>query len=221
MRIALLLCGQLLAVSSLWAQEGDPPGDPLTNEGVDRAAALIESVFIDRYVPYAVVDGGDWGSYMMAQLGVYPIPGDLLFRVTVDTSHMEMFGRIADLPIETRQVLAPMLAFFDPETMVRARIELRRLGPEVIDFRLASVSINGVDFPEGSLARFMTQIGAQYPVLTKTGRNLLVKVPRDAEVTLEDGGVRIEIVDGGRQMDPRGLNVSSYSLPTPTTHDRR
>lgn len=194
MRPPFALYAALLA-SPLAAQDSLPRGDPITNDGIERASIQVDAVFIDRLVPETVVQGGAWGSYLMARLGVVPIPDDLRFRIAVDTSHLEMFGTIADLPLETRQVLAPILGFFPPETMVVARIEMRRLGEEVVDFRLAAVNINGVDFPEGALARVLTQIGTQYPVLTKTGRNLLVRIPKDGDIKFEEGGVRLRIVE--------------------------
>jgi len=119
-----------------------------------------------------------------------------LGRVTLNPiAHMELFGTIADLPLETRHVLAPILGFFSPETSLIARIEMRRLNAEVVDLRLVSLWINGRQFPETALALFLAQVGKQYPALTETGRNLRLRVPRTGLVELEAGGVRLRMVD--------------------------
>ncbi len=193
MRITAICLALLPAVSNLAAQENGPAGDPITNAGVVRATLLFDSVFVDREVDDGYVDGGAWGSYLLDRMGVFPIPDDLLFRVSVDANHIEMFGTIADLPLATRHALAPILGFFSPETTLIARITLNRRNAVTVDFRLSALAINGREFPEAALATFLAQIGKKYPTLTHTGRDLLLTVPREGVVELEDGRVRLRM----------------------------
>lgn len=196
MRLFPTLVGSLLVASVASAQNGPPPsGLPLTTDGIRLASMQWDSVFASQLTAETFVDGGAWGSYVMGEMGVIPIPDDLRFRVSVAPTHMELFGTIADLPLETRQVLAPILGFFSPETTLIARIEMRRLNAQVIDLRLVSLAINGREFPETALAIFLAQIGKQYPALTETGRNLRLEVPRTGLVELEAGGVRLRMVN--------------------------
>ncbi len=195
MRLTTTLIGSLLVVSVAAAQEPTPHGYSLSTDGIREAAMQWDSVFVSRQTAETFIDGGAWGSYVMAEMGVVPIPDDLRFRVSVSPTHMELFGTIADLPLETRHVLAPILGFFSPETSLIARIEMRRLNAEVVDLRLVSLWINGRQFPETALALFLAQVGKQDPALTETGRNLRLQVPRTGLVELEAGGVRLRMVD--------------------------
>jgi hypothetical protein len=193
---ALLLAAALLGaapVTVAWPAVAQSPAtvaDSLTTAGVDRASALINAVFVDRTETEAVISGGDMGSYIMARLGVYPIPVDLKFRVTVDTQMVVLFGTIADLPLVARAALSPLLGMFPVSTRVDGEIVLRRAGPEVWQFHLATVRVNGVPLPEGLVARVMTQLGATYPALSRTGRDLYLRVPPDGELTLMMNAVR-------------------------------
>ena len=201
MRFHLFSAVAIVVVSPVGPlQTQEPDGELLSNDGIERASVLVDSVFVDRHLSEAFVSGGDFGSYLLARLGVIPIPDDLRFRVAVDTSAIELYGRIEDLPALTRQILGPLLGIFPPQTMVTGRIQLRRVGEEVVDFRLAEMYVNDNQIPEGVLARFLTQVGSQYPVLSKTGRNLYVRIPRDGEISLEPGGVRVWI----REVPPSG-----------------
>jgi hypothetical protein len=49
--------------------------------------------------------------------------------------------------------------------------------------------------PEALLSPIMSQVGARYPALTETGRDLLVSIPQDGTMRLERGGVRVAISD--------------------------
>ncbi len=166
-------------------------GDALSNPGVARASALVDSVFIDRALAEALVSGGDFGSYLMARLGVDPIPPDLKFRVVVDTERIVMHGRIADLPAEALAALGPLLGMFPLGTRVSGDIELARVGPEMIRFRLAAVRVGGVPLPEPLVHAVMLEIGRQYPALSHTGRDLYVRIPPGAGVELVIGCVRV------------------------------
>jgi hypothetical protein len=168
--------------------------DQLSNAGVARASAKVDSVFIDRWIAETVIDGGDFGSYLMARLGVIPIPPDLKLRVSVDSQKILIHGRVADLPEEARQTLGPLFGMVPPHTPIAGEVELSRVTEEVIRFRLAVVRVNGIPLPEGLVAAVMYEVGRQYPVLGKSGRDLYVRIPSDGEVSLVPGGVRLRIL---------------------------
>ncbi len=176
-----------------------PTGDQLTNAGVMRASAKVDSVFIDRFIPEAIVDGGDFGSYLMARLGVIPIPDDLKLRVTVDTQKILIHGRVADVPELVRQALGPLIGMVPLQTPIAGEVELSRINQEVIRFRLTAVRVNGIPLPEGLVAAVMYEVGRQYPVLGQSGRDLYVRIPPDGEVTLVPGGVRLRILSAGER----------------------
>src|SRR5512147_1592600 len=98
----LILC--LAATGPATAQTDSAAAPrPIESAGVFRASALVDSVFVDRQLPRATVDGGDFTAYLMARLGVRDLPAQLGFTVTVDTSFIRIGGRIGDLPGEARQ----------------------------------------------------------------------------------------------------------------------
>ena len=165
--------------------------DSIRPEGIFRASRVVDSVFVDRTLPHGYVFGGDWGAYLMARLGAVQIPEDLKIAVAADTQRIVLHTRVGDLPLIARQALGPLLAFLGPETLLEGEITLDKLGPEVVRFRLAAVRINGVGVPERFLQEVMNGVGRQYPKLTKTGRDLLIQIPRDAEVLLAPGGVQL------------------------------
>ena len=185
----LAVAAPVIVVGTAGAQE--PVGDALTNDGVLRASAKVDSVFVDRHVQEAVVAPGDFASYLMARLGVIPIPEDLRFRVLVDSQRIRLNGRIQDLPREARVELGPLLAVFPPETMVNAFVLLTSAGPRAIRFRLHSVTVNGFPVPEIALQTVLYDVGKRYPELTKTGRDLYVEIPSTAQVILSNGSVRL------------------------------
>lgn len=189
MRTLAVLGTLSLVAGPLLGQE--PAGDPLTNQGVVRASAAVDSVFIDRTLSHAPVAGGDFASYLMARLGIRPIPPDLRLRVTVDTTLILFHGRIEDLPGEARRALGPLLGFFGPETPVAAQVQLESAGPRAVRFRLANVIINGITIPERLLQIVMAQVGDQYPALTATGRDLFVEIPPTSQILLAHGTVRL------------------------------
>lgn len=169
-------------------------GEPFTSSGVVRASAAVDSVFIDRLTQDVVIAGGDFGSYLMARLGVVPIPSDLRLQVTVDPRRILIHGRIADLPQEAVSTLGPLLGIFPAEMPLAADITLDRVAREVVRFRLAEVRVRGMPLPETLLASVMLSVGHQYPALGTTGRDLFVEIPPDGNVELVTGGVRLTTV---------------------------
>lgn len=172
------------------AQE-DAEGGALTTAGIYRASARVDSVFIDRLVPETSVAPGDFGAYLLARVGVIPIPPDLRLTVRVDSTRITLHGTIGDLPLEARRELGPILAMFPPSTSLLGVIDLDKVAREVVRFRLAGIRVNGVPIPEGVVGAVMLDVGRRYPVLGRSGRDLFVEIPMDAEVVLAPGVVRL------------------------------
>lgn len=177
------------------------PGDPLSNAGVQRAAARLDSVFVSRTKPRTMIRGGDFGSYLIARLGVVPIPPDLTLRVVVERDQMALTGRMRDLPVRTRDALGPMFAMLPLDTPVAAEIEVNRVERERLRFRLATVRVNNVPVPDAILDPLMSRIARQYGAPSETGRDLTVQIPPDGNVELFTGWVRVSrstVGDRGR-----------------------
>lgn len=168
-----------------------PAGEAITNEGVVRASAVVDSVLLDGLARERIVGAGDFASYLMARLGVVPIPADLRFRVVPDTTVLRLTGRVADLPPEAVREIGPFVAFLDPETRLDALVTLSRENPRAYRFRLAEVLIGGARVPDDILQMVMSDVGRRYPALSRTGRDLFVEVPAGASITLVPGGVRL------------------------------
>jgi hypothetical protein len=195
-RLGLLVgcLASLAAALPVGAQSsGDPlpSGEPITNEGVLRASAVVDSVLLDGQADERVVSAGDFASYLMARLGVVPIPADLRFRVVPDTAVLRLTGRVADLPPEAVREIGPFVAFLDPETRLDALVALSRENPRAYRFRLTEVLIGGTRVPDDILQMVMSDVGRRYPALSRTGRDLFVEVPAGATIVLVPGGVRL------------------------------
>lgn len=157
--------------------------------GVLRASALVDSVYVDRRLPRATVDGGDFTAYLMARLGVRQLPPDFGYRVRIDTTGIRIAGRIADLPAEARRALAQLVMVLPQDTRLEAQVELLPAGREAVRFHLRGATVQGIPVPEALLAPIMAGIGRQYPALTPSGRDLYVQVPDGASMALIPGGV--------------------------------
>jgi hypothetical protein len=168
-----------------------PPPDSIRPEGVLRASATVDSVFVDRQLGEAYVGAGDWASYLMARLGIFPIPRDVMIEVASDSNRIVLHTRVGDLPLEARRALGPLLGMFPPETEVGGDISLDRVAREVVHFRLETVRVNGIPLPEVLVQSVLFDVGRQYPALTKSGRDLFVEIPRDASVQLTIGRVHL------------------------------
>ena len=185
--VALAALAGLGATVTL-AQDGVPT-DSIRPIGVIRASAVVDSVFVDRTLPHGFVFAGDWGAYLMARLGIQPIPPGLKIEVLADTVNFRLRTRVGDLPPEALEALGPLLGFLPPETIVTGVIGLEKIAREVVRFRLDAVRINDFAVPDALLHQVMAGVGRQYPALTHTGRDLLIQIPLDAEVLLAAGGV--------------------------------
>jgi len=184
----IALIAMLNAVS---AAAQDPPSRHLSNAGVGRASATVDSVFVDRTLPDGLVAPGDWASYLLARLSGGTIPDSVGIVVAVDSAHIEVSGRLRDLPPEARALLGPLAAMVDSNTVVVADVTLDRTGREIARFHLRSLVVNGFPFPEFLLATMMARVGTQYPELSKTGRDLYVQIPSDGSIVLVSDGVRL------------------------------
>jgi hypothetical protein len=169
----------------------DPVWKPIGPEGVLRASALVDSVFVDHQLGRATVDGGDFAAYLMARLGASNLPRDFGYRVAIDTSGIRIGGRVADLPPEARRALAQLIMILPADTRLEAQIALQSAGREAVRFHLQGATIHGIPVPETLLQPMMAQVGRQYPALTGSGRDLLVQVPLGGRVELVPGGVRL------------------------------
>lgn len=189
------LLALLLAAAPLGAQAPAPPPDSawqeITAAGVFRASATVESVYIDRHLRTARVEGGDLAAYLMARLGLRQFPDTFGFRVQVDTLRIRLVGTYGQLPPEARRALESPFFRLAPETELEARVELFPAGPIAVRFHLAEARLNGTPLPEMVLSPLLAGVGRQYPELTASGRDLFIQVPEGALMRLEPGGVRL------------------------------
>lgn len=169
----------------------DTTGARMTNAGVVRAAGTVDSVFVARLRDSAVVDAGDWTAYLMARLGVRPIP-EMGLRVTIDTLRLRVRGRISDLPPEAKTALAGFIAFLDPSTPFEASVSLDQAAPNAIRFHLDSAWIAGFAIPDPILGQGLRVVGEKYPVLANGGRDLFVETPVNATVRFSAAGVKLK-----------------------------
>lgn len=173
------------------AAQGDTLWQEISNPGVARASAAVDTVFLDRLAPRTIIGGGDFASYLIARLGIRPIPSNLKLRVAVDSQRLAVSGRIGDLPLEAQAALGPVFGLMGPDTRFLGEIGLGRAGPTAVRFRLLAVSVNDVPLPEFLLQTVMTDVGRRYPALTATGRDLLVELPATAQIVLVPGGIAL------------------------------
>ena len=187
--LALLIVGAVPAV----AQPAPLEWQRLSMSGIGRAAAQVDSVFVDRQATSSLITGGDWVSYLAARLGALPIPDSMGIRVSVDSQQILIRGRIRDLPEETRALFGPIQFMVDSNATLEAAVVMAPTRPGVVRFVLSTISVGGFYIPESLLSRFLANVGKQYPVLTETGRELLVATPVDGRVNLMQNGVRVWI----------------------------
>lgn len=194
MGLAAQLAGQT-AASPGPVVEG--PGR-ISRVGVARAQAVVDSVFLDRTIPEGYIEGGDWASYLMARLGVEPIPERTAITVRVDSTQVEFSGRLQDLPAEARRMVGPLAALVDSSTVLTAVIVSLPAAKGIAHFRLERVLVGRFPIPEDVLRYMLFDVGERYPALTKSGRDLFVQIPVDGQVALVPGAIRIRILPPGQ-----------------------
>lgn len=186
----------IMAAGPLAAQSANPssrtPIDSVSFEGVHRAAAVVDSVFVDGVSRYGQVTPGDFGAYLLVRLGVEPFPEDLAWRVLADSAVIYLRGRFADIPEESRRLFGNLLMFVDSTTTLHAEVRMAPAGAALARFRLTRVLINGVAVPEFLLAQILYSVGRQYPALTETGRDLYLQIPVDGRISIMPGRVVLE-----------------------------
>jgi hypothetical protein len=195
----------VLAVARVVAQS--PPASPqpvfespgrITRVGVARAQAMVDSVFLDRRIPQGFIDGGDWASYLMARLGVEPLPENTAIAVVVDSTQVEFSSRLQDLPPEARRMFGPLEALVDSSTVLTAEIVQLPAAKGIAHFQLKRVLVGSFPVPETVLRYMLLDVGEKYPALTKSGRDLFVEIPVDGQVTLVPGAIRIRILPASK-----------------------
>jgi len=188
-RIAALLL--LMARPAAAQVASDTAWRPITTDGILRASAMVDSVYIDRQLPQAKVDGGDFTAYLLARVGAGVVPPDFGYRVAMDTTRVRIGGRVSDLPSQAQQSLSQLIMFLPPSTWLEADIRLLPAGREGVRFHLQGASVQGIPVPEAVLTPLLASVGRQYPALTASGRDLYVQVPSGARMALEPGAVRL------------------------------
>lgn len=184
------LCAAVLLQTPAPPTAPDTTGARMTNVGVLRAAGTVDSVFVTRTLDSATVDAGDWTAYLMARLGVRPIPETGL-RVTIDSARLRVHGKVGDIPREAQISLAALVSMFDPATPLEASISLDQAAPNAIRFHLDSAWISGFAIPEAMLGPGLQVVGDKYPVLANGGRDLFVETPPNGVVRFSARGVTL------------------------------
>ncbi len=176
---------------TLGVRPQDPVGEPLTNAGIARAAARVDSVFVSRTAQRAMIRGGDFGSYLIARMGVVPIPPDLRLRVAVSPQHLVLAGQLGDLPAPARGALGAMFSMLPLSTPIAGEIAVDRVAPDAVRFHLATARVNGIPVPETLLDAVMSRVAHQYATPTQSGRDLMVRIPPEGNLELMTGWVRL------------------------------
>lgn len=201
LRHAAFSCAALMVIvvtpGALAAQtSGAPvlPGSPITNEGVIRAGAQIDSVFISRLARIDTVDPGDFTAHVLARLGVPAFDSTTLgFRVTTDTARARISGRIADFPADVRHELGPLFTFIDSTAVFVAELSMPQHSDGIMRFRLERVKVGALTIPDLLLSVPLAEYARRYPVLTGGGREFLVEIPPDARARFVTNGIEISV----------------------------
>lgn len=186
MRYPLLATLVILAVPASAQMDTESVRVPgrITNAGVARAAAVVDSVFLDRRKSIGRIGVGDFTGYLLARLGVPPFTDSLAFRVSSDTSRIRISGRLMDFPPETRSELGPIFAFVDSTSSFVAEISMPQRENGVMRFRLERLLVRDYAVPEFLFLPALAEYARRYPVLTTGGREFLVAMPPEAWVVL-------------------------------------
>ncbi|MDZ4674139.1 MAG: hypothetical protein SGI84_06770 [Gemmatimonadota bacterium] len=196
-RFLLLPAAVLCLAGSAGAQSrngGSAPIDSVSIEGILRASAVVDSVFVDRLAKAGEIAPGDFGAYLLARLGVEPFPEDLAWRVRADSGILMIHGRFKDLPEESRGLFGTLLLFVDSTTTLAAEVRTRPAGPGLARFRLERVLVNGIAVPEFVMTSILNSVGREYPALTESGRDLYLQVPPEGRVLILPGRIALDML---------------------------
>jgi hypothetical protein len=185
-RSLLLLLIPLLTVTPLAAQTATEPapGSRITTAGVERAAATVDSVFVEKQRPRGQVDVGDFTAYLLARLGVPPFSDSLAFRVTSDSTRIRIRGRLMDFPPESRAELGPIFSFVDSTSSFVAELSMPQREGGIMRFRLERLLVRDFPVPEFLFLPALAEYARRYPVLSAGGREFLVAMPTVATVEI-------------------------------------
>jgi hypothetical protein len=184
MRIAIGLAALIILSTPAMAQSRAVVSDSVSLEGVLRANAVVDSVFVSRLAKRGEIAPGDFGAYLLARLGVEPFPEDLAWRIQADSGLIVIRGRFKDIPEESRRLFGNLLMFVDSTTTLVAEVRPGPAGPGLARFRLDRVLVNGVAVPEFLLISIFNSVGRNYPALTESGRDLFLQVPPEGRIQL-------------------------------------
>ena len=162
-------------------------------DGVVRASALVDSVFIERTLPQGSIAPGDFAAYLLARLGVEPFPVNLGWKVEADSGLLKIHGRFKDIPEESRAMFGNLLLFMDSTTTLAATVRPAPAGAGLARFRLDQVLVNGFAVPEFVMTSILTSVGRRYPALTESGRDLYLQVPPGGKIEVLPGSIRLSI----------------------------
>ncbi len=169
------------------------PGSRITDSGVVRAGAIIDSVFLSRTRLVDTVNIGDFAAHVLARLGVPPFGDSLLFRVTSDSQLVRIAGRLSNFPPEARDELGPIFSFLDSNSVFVAEISMPQHDGGVMRFHLDRVTVQGIGIPEFLLLPALQEYASRYPVLASGGREFLVAMPSEARARLVRNGLEISM----------------------------
>lgn len=188
----------LLLSTAIPASSQALPGARLTNAGVVRATAQVDSVFIRRVVPTITLDVGDFAAYLLARVGAPPFADSTGFRVTADSSLVRIAGRLRDFPPEKQRELGPFLLLLDSTALFVAELSMPQRDSGVIRLRLERILVNGMPIPEVLLAPAIAAYGVNYDELSGGGREFLVAMPPRGTARLHEGQLRLALLPAGR-----------------------
>lgn len=190
----MLVMGLALAWPGRAAAQRDTlPGSPITNDGVVRATATVDEVFLTRLRLIDTVDVGDFTAYLIARMGAPPFEEGLGFRVTADSLRARISGRLMDFPADTRSELGPIFTFVDSMAPFVAEVHLVERANGIMRWRLHRVTVNGFPIPDLLLTPALREYNRRYPVLGNNGRDFLVAMPPEASVMLVKNGLELRM----------------------------
>ena len=156
-----------------------------------RAAATVDSVFLDRTHLVDTIDLGDFAAYLLARLGCR-IRGLLGLRVGGRGAGPHQ-GPDARFPADARAELGVIFSFIDSTAPLEAVIAMTQRSHGLMRFRLERVVIKGFAIPDLLLNPALAEYNRRYPVLSAGGREFLVAMPPDATATIVQGGIELRM----------------------------
>ncbi len=190
--LLLLTLATALAATRAASQTLAPlPGSRITNAGVVRANATLDSLFHDRTRTIDTVDIGDMTAHLLARLHMPPFDDSLGFRVTADSARVRITGRLMDFDAPTRAELGVVFSLLDSTSVFVVEVSMPQGSDGIMRFRLERVVLHGIPIPDLFLLPSLAEYHRRYPVLSAGGRELLVEMPREARAALVTNGIQV------------------------------